>query len=108
MHNEVTLGEIARRLADIDQRHSAQLDRIETQARITNGRTTRLEARVDGHDRDLKAMNHHQTSSDLHPEVRAIIERARDLQGASRVVKGMWAVGGALVPVAFWIWSIWK
>jgi len=41
--DEVTVGEVYRRLVDMDDK----LDRIETQVRTTNGRTTKLEALVD-------------------------------------------------------------
>jgi hypothetical protein len=41
--DKVTAGEIFRRLIDMDKRYQEQLDRIETQVRTTNGRTTVIE-----------------------------------------------------------------
>ena len=103
MTDEVTLGEIARRLDDIDHRHGAQLADIQTQVRLTNGRTTRLEARVDGHDRELKDLS---PAGDKTPaELRELIEMARDARGAVRFGKVLWAIGGALVPIFMWWWS---
>ena len=42
-----TIGEVYRHLVDMDQRTEKKLDRIEEQVRLTNGRTTRLEERVE-------------------------------------------------------------
>lgn len=46
--DEVTVGEVYRRLVDMDERYEAKLDRIEAQVRTTNGRTTKLETLVEG------------------------------------------------------------
>jgi hypothetical protein len=54
MTDDVTIGEVYRKLTDIDERHSAQLKSIDDQARLTNGRMTRAEARLDGHDVEFK------------------------------------------------------
>lgn len=42
--DDKTIGEVYRRLVDMDERTEKKLDRIEEQVRMTNGRTTRLEA----------------------------------------------------------------
>lgn len=42
--DDKTIGEVYRRLVDMDERYERTLDRIETQVRTTNGRTTTLEA----------------------------------------------------------------
>lgn len=42
--DDKTVGEIYRRLVDMDERYEKKLDRIEEQVRLTNGRTTTLEA----------------------------------------------------------------
>lgn len=42
----ITLGEVYRRLVDIDERWDSKLNAIDQQVRITNGRTTTLEAEM--------------------------------------------------------------
>jgi len=56
MVDDVTVGEVFRRLIDMDERHSAQLTSIESQARLTNGRVARSETRLDWHDGELREL----------------------------------------------------
>jgi hypothetical protein len=44
--DRVTIGEVYRRLVDMDERYEKKLDRIETQVHETNSRTTTLEGKV--------------------------------------------------------------
>ncbi|HYC00453.1 MAG TPA: hypothetical protein VEC57_15050 [Candidatus Limnocylindrales bacterium] len=105
MTDDVTIGEIHRRLVDIDERHSHQLNEIATQVRITNGRTTRLEERVTGHDHELKNLKRVDVPAPLPPELRELIDLARDARGVARFGKAMWAIGGAIVPIVIWLLS---
>jgi hypothetical protein len=52
----VTTGEIYRRLCDMDERYEKKLNSIDLQVRMTNGRTTRLEEKVLGINRDIRGM----------------------------------------------------
>ena len=47
-NDDVTIGEVFRRLCDMDERYEKKLDQIDQQVRLTNGRTTKLEERVEG------------------------------------------------------------
>lgn len=67
--DQVTLGEVYRKLIDIDGRHGAQLAAIEAQARLTNGRTSRLEEftgrideRVHAVESDVKSLKNTRTT----------------------------------------------
>ncbi len=54
--DEVTTGEIFRRLCDMDERYEKKLDRIEQQVRTTNGRTTTLEANFENLKSEVRSM----------------------------------------------------
>ena len=55
--DKVTTGEIYRRLCDMDERYEKKLDRIETQVRTTNGRTTVLETKMTDYGREIGRLN---------------------------------------------------
>lgn len=103
--NDVTLGELYRRLCDIDERHSAQLGDIMDQAKLTNGRTTRLETRVEGHDRELRDLKRQHATAPFPPELKELIDLARDAKGVARFGRIVWVTGGALVPILLWLGS---
>jgi hypothetical protein len=107
--NEVTTGELYRRLCDMDERHGATLADISTQVRLTNGRTTRLEAHVEGHDRELRDLKREREAAQAIPsELKELIDLARDARGVARFGRVMWAIGGALVPLIVWLAAHWK
>ena len=60
--DDTTVGEIYRRLVDMDERYEKKLDRIEEQVRLTNGRTTTLEANYDNLKSEIRSFR------DLHPQ----------------------------------------
>jgi hypothetical protein len=97
----VTVGEVFRRLEDFDGRVSDHLTRIEAQCRLTNGRTSKLETRVDAHDGLLRDLQHPPVPP-VPPELKELIDIARDAKGVVRWGRFMWAVGGALIPIVMW------
>lgn len=107
IRDDVTLGELLRRLDDVDERHSALLSDISREVKLTNGRTTRLEARVEGHDRELRDLKRGglDESSAITPELRELIDLARDARGVVRFGRWIWMAGGALIPLAIWVLS---
>jgi len=54
--DQFTIGEVYRRLVDMDERYVAQLARIEAQVQKTNGRTTKLETLVDNLRANVRAL----------------------------------------------------
>lgn len=105
--NNVTTSEVYRLLRDIDERHTHQLSEIEKQVRLTNGRTTHLEFRMDAHDSQIKEISSRVGSNiTLPPEVNELIQIARDMRGAAKFGKMVWGfiygLIGALVPIALW------
>lgn len=56
--NAVTLGEVYRRLVEMDERWDTKLDAIDKQVRITNGRTTKLETEMVIVKEDLRDIKH--------------------------------------------------
>ncbi len=54
MVDKVTLGEVSRKLDDMDERYTAVLKGIDTQVRMTNGRTTKLESQVEVLNREMR------------------------------------------------------
>lgn len=50
----VTLGEVYRLVKDLKEEHGSKLDAIDSQVRITNGRTTKLEAHVEVLNREVR------------------------------------------------------
>lgn len=50
----VTVYEVYRKLVDMDERYEAKLNGIDKQVRITNGRTTTLEAEMRGVKEDVR------------------------------------------------------
>ena len=54
MSDNVTIGEVYRRLVDMDERYDAKLSGIDAQVRITNGRTTKLETQMDMANREIR------------------------------------------------------
>jgi hypothetical protein len=104
--DDVTLGEVFRRLIDIDKRHGDQLDEIVQQAKITNGRTARLEGRVDGHDRELRDLKLSPSSPPvavaIHPEMAELLSLARSAKGVLWVGRTGWAIAGAVGPLLIW------
>jgi hypothetical protein len=63
--DDVSNGEIYRRLCDMDERYEARLARIEDQVRTTNGRTTTLEVKVSVVESILRALRHRKTDGDV-------------------------------------------
>ena len=53
---DVTLGEVYRLVQAVKEEHGIKLDAIDTQVRITNGRTTTLETKVEGLQRDVHGL----------------------------------------------------
>ncbi len=103
--DDVTLGEVFRRLIDIDKRHGDQLDEIVQQAKITNGRTARLEGRVDGHDRelrDLKLAPSPSVAVAIPAEITELLAIARSAKGVLWVGRTGWAIAGAVGPLILW------
>jgi len=39
--NDITLGEVFRKLQDMDERHTADLEELKTQTKLTNGRVNK-------------------------------------------------------------------
>lgn len=64
--DEFTIGEVYRRLVDMDERYEAKLDRIEAQVRTTNGRTTKLEALVVNLRGNVRALWHRVNGANPH------------------------------------------
>lgn len=95
MNDNVTTGEIYRRLCDMDERYEKKLDRIEEQVRTTNGRTTVLETVVKDHARELGRIN-----SAVFPRHKAAEEAGEAL--SIKVSPKLWvalaAAGGLLLP----------
>jgi hypothetical protein len=107
--DDVTLGEIYRRLLDIDERHGDQLAQVIEQQKIANGRTTRLEARSDGHDRELRDIRLTPRPVDgppvavaIPPEIAELLSLARSAKGVLWVGRTGWAIAGALGPLILW------
>ena len=97
---KVTLGEVHRLLMSMDERHSSKLDAIEQQARLTNGRTSKLEARVDGHDRDLHEVK---AAAALPPEVTEVLTALKAVRMFKGLMVMMWVTGGAIIAAIFWL-----
>lgn len=92
--DDKTIGEVYRRLVDMDERYEKKLDGIDQQVRLTNGRTTKLEANYD---------NLHSAVRRLQDHPAAMVAPADT--GESLLVKispKMWvamaAAGGMLFP----------
>lgn len=107
MHDKVTIGELYRRLDEMGERIEKKLDGIDTQVRITNGRTTKLEVLVDGLRRDVDAKGA--------PVTPANLQTIADGESLSvKVSPKMWALivslagaGGMFLPlVAEWLKSL--
>lgn len=95
--DDTTIGEVYRRLVDMDERYDTKLTRIEEQVRITNGRTTRLEERVEL----LKDQVRHPITPPALPSVPVTTNDGESL--SIKISPKMWAAivsGGAVLWVA--------
>jgi hypothetical protein len=100
MHEDVTIGEVYRRLVDMGD----DVKEIKAQVKLTNGRTTKLESRVEQHDTEIHALRHPDPPvvPPVPPEIKELIDIARDAKGVAKFGKVVWAVGGAIVPLVLW------
>lgn len=106
MRDDVTTGEIFRRLVDMDERYEKKLDRIEDQVRQTNGRTTTLEESVRRSDVELKRLNSavfpRPTPGAVTPPTLPAVDgnEGFSVKATPRVWKALYAGGGALLLAA--------
>lgn len=63
--DDKTIGEVYRRLVDMDERYETKLDRIEEQVRKTNGRTTTLEANYEHIRSEIRSIRRPHTPASL-------------------------------------------
>lgn len=111
--NEVTVGEVYRRLVDMDERYEARahsvdakLDRIELQVKTTNGRTTKLETLVDGLRGSVRALWARLNDTPPHtPRNLPAPESGESFGFGVKISPGMWkaiyTAGGALATLLF-------
>ncbi|MDP2319555.1 MAG: hypothetical protein Q8O42_09495 [Acidobacteriota bacterium] len=102
MADEVTVGEVYRRLVDMDERYETKLDRIEAQVRTTNGRTTTLEANAKHVASSLRAIWSRINGTPHTPTSLPSAEPGESF--GVKISPGMWkalaAAGGALATLA--------
>lgn len=94
----VTLGEVYRRLVDIDERWDGKLDAIDRQVRITNGRTTTLEAEMKAVKADVQRL-----TPPLTPQVLSTPVMTQEGESISvKVSPKMWAAFIVAAPAAWY------
>lgn len=86
-------------LKDMDERHEKKLDQIETQVRLTNGRTTKLEERVDGIKSELRTLKHHHAVPPTPPALPAVEQgESFSVKISAKLWVAIAAAGGMLFP----------
>lgn len=59
MADDKTIGEVYRLVEGLKEDHGKKLDDIDTQVRLTNGRTTKLEVHVETLKSEVRSLKHH-------------------------------------------------
>ena len=85
---QVTLGEVFRLVQALKEEHGDKLDSIETQVRITNGRTTKLEAHVEVLNREMRDLKIPLMTP---PALPVVTPEGESLSVSAKVSPKMWA-----------------
>lgn len=99
----VTLGELYRLVTSLKEEHGDKLDAIDTQVRITNGRTTKLETQMSVVQQDVRDLKPPQP-----PGVPVVTPEGESL--SIKVSPKMWAaivaLGSGIMALGLWIQSL--
>lgn len=87
MADEVTIGEVFRLVKSVKEEHGEKLDAIDQQVRLTNGRTTTLEAHVSVLNREVRELQSRPTPQHLTPP-----DSGESFSVSGKVSAKMWAL----------------
>lgn len=116
----MTIGELARRMGEHVRVEEAQfnglarrLDQIVEQLRVANGRTGKLEARVDSHDREIAEVRRLPATDRRAPDVEAMASSiaasvAKAMEGAITIPLNAKTVAAFMAAMAAFAMALFK